>query len=102
MAAGKIRTAIFEEDRWIAEVEILENTSDAEYSRYKLKVIKTIQRPVIFSEPPDGTEFSVIQQKNAGAWKGMWSLKRIQERSVSMGFREAFDRLLAYLFAAKK
>lgn len=49
MAPDKTRTGTFEEDRWIAEVEILEDASDDEFSRYSLKVIKTIQRPVLFT-----------------------------------------------------
>jgi len=66
--------AIYSEDGWKAEVEILEDNSDNEWSRYTLKVIRTLFESRFWKSPPDGQVFSVDQRKNAGAWGGMWHL----------------------------
>lgn len=74
-----MKIGIFEEDGWIAEVEILEDTSDKECFRYKFKVIKTLREPIIFKTPTDGDVFNVDQVKDQGAWSGMWHIHDIKE-----------------------
>lgn len=95
------RTGIFSESGWIAEVEILENSSDATCYRYKLKVIKTLRPPPRFTASPDGTVFSVYQMKNEGAWAGMWSLKH-SEPQVDSLFPRLRERLTGFIRRFRK
>lgn len=66
---------IYCEDDWKAEVEILEDNSDAEWARYKLKVIKTLRESRMYKPTPDGEIFSVDQKKGIG-FPGMWHLTK--------------------------
>lgn len=68
------RIGVFSEDGWKAEVEILKDTSDEEWHRYDLKVLRTLRESRIFIAAVDGTVFHVEQLKN-GAWCGMWHLE---------------------------
>jgi hypothetical protein len=52
-----MKTGIYREMGWVAEVEILEDNSNSEWKRYKLKVIKTICDSDIVKSPVGGTEF---------------------------------------------
>lgn len=64
----------FHEDGLICEVDILEDTSDKRWYRYKLSVKRIIQESPIFKSPEIGKEFSVTQVKE-GSWAGMWLLE---------------------------
>jgi hypothetical protein len=64
----------FREDGWVAEVEVLEDTSDTEWERYKLKVIRTLRDSAIVKTPPDGEIFDVCSRKNCGCCSGLWHL----------------------------
>ena len=75
--------AIYSEDDWKAEVKILENTSDTEWERYKLEVIKTIQESKIYKPTPDGEIFNVDQNRK-GAWGGMWVLDASDEELAAV------------------
>lgn len=67
-----------EEDGWIAEVEILEDNSDKEWLRYKLRVIRTLQPPHLYTTPADGEIFSVDRRKGC-AFGGMWHLIHVKD-----------------------
>jgi len=54
------------EDDWAAEVQILNDTSDTKFERYKLKVVKTIESSEIFKLAEDGHIFDVEQRKDCG------------------------------------
>jgi hypothetical protein len=56
---------IYKEDDWMALVEILEDLSDDEFDRFKLKVVRTIRPSKIFKPVPNGTEFQVEQRKDS-------------------------------------
>lgn len=62
---------IYQEDDWIAEVEILEDLSDDEYERYNLKVIRTIRESRIYKPTQDGETFTCECNKKypgMGGW----------------------------------
>ena len=65
---------IYREDGWKAEVEVVADNSDAEWTRYTLKVVKTLRDSPLYKSPPDGDVFSVDALKNSGAYAGMWHL----------------------------
>ena len=64
---GTAPTAVYYESGWKAEVEILENNSDAAKYSYKLKVIKTYADG-IFGRLPDGQIFTAFADKNYMAY----------------------------------
>ncbi len=66
---------IYQEDDWIAEVEILEDLSDDEYERYNLKVIRTIQESRIYKPTQDGEAFIIELNKKYSSYMGGWSLR---------------------------
>jgi len=69
------RVRTYREDDWKAEVEVLEDNSDSQWERYKLKVIRTLRESRIYKPTPDGTIFDVERNKKYnGAYSGMWSL----------------------------
>jgi hypothetical protein len=72
----------FHEDGMILEVEVLEDTSDADWYRYRLRIIRVIQdNPLLGPPEAVGEEFSVDQYRH-GAWGGMWYLEGYEtERS---------------------
>lgn len=51
------RHATYREDGWKATVEVLEDNSDDEKERYKLRVVETHRKSRLHGAPPDGTEF---------------------------------------------
>ncbi len=65
---------IYREDDWKAEVEVLENNSDAGWMRFKLKVIKTLRPSAIYEPTKDGTIFCVEQMAGV-CFGGMWTLE---------------------------
>lgn len=64
---------IYREDDWKAEVEILEDSSDKEWARYKLKVVKILRESVL-NGIQEGEEFDVSHKKGA-VFCGMWTLR---------------------------
>lgn len=64
---------IYREDGWKAEVEVLEDRSDAEWMRYTLKVTRTLRDSPLYDSPPDGDIFWVDWKKGV-ACGGMWTL----------------------------
>ena len=64
---------IYREDDWIAEVEIVKDLSDGVWTKFKLKVIRTIQKSRIFKPTPDGTIFECSVRKECPCMGG-WSL----------------------------
>lgn len=58
--------AIYQEEDWIAEVEIAQDNSNNLIEKYELKVIKTIQESRIYKATPDGEMFKVWQDKKSG------------------------------------
>lgn len=73
--------AIYREDGWKAEVEILRNKSDTEWERYKLKVIKTIKDSAIVISPQNGHVFE-CEKKKGVCCGGMWDLELTKEESA--------------------
>lgn len=65
---------IYQEDDWIAEVEIVKDKSNAEWTILELKVIRTIQASLIFKPTPDGTIFECSVKKKYPRMGG-WSLR---------------------------
>lgn len=68
------RTAIYTEDDWKAEVEIVEDNSDSAWVRFKLKVVRTLQPSKIYSPLKDGATFEVSCRR--GCEGEFWTLKR--------------------------
>ena len=69
---------IYREDDWEAEVEVLENNSNDEWFKYKLKVIRTLCKSKRYIPTSDGHIFSVSKRKgNDNFGFGMWSLDSI-------------------------
>lgn len=68
-----VETALYSEEGWEAKVEILENNSNGEWERYKLKVIETLHNSGPFKTPPNGYIFSVSCKKGMRAYVG-WML----------------------------
>ena len=65
---------IYHEDDWIAEVEVVKDTSDDEYTRFELKVIRTIRESKIYKPTPEGTTF-VCECNKKYPGRGGWSLR---------------------------
>lgn len=70
----KLKTGTYKEDDWIAKVKILKDESDEKWSRFTLKVIKTIHKSNIYKPTKNGTIFSVDKMKNFSC-SGMWVLE---------------------------
>lgn len=72
-----MQKGIYEEDGWIAEVEIVEHDTDEKGEGFVLKVLQTIQRPYRYinpdKTPKQGTTFDVWRAHGAGAYAG-WTL----------------------------
>lgn len=49
-----MKTGIFREEGWKAEVNILEDNSDKIWEKYKLEVVKTLRESRFLNTPPDG------------------------------------------------
>jgi len=54
--------AMYYEDGWVAKVQILDDTSDAEIERLKLKIIETIEESSTIETPADEHVFDVTQR----------------------------------------
>ena len=66
--------AEYHEDGAILDVTVLEDTSDTEWFRYKLRVNQVIQSSRLVNDPAIGEIFDVNKRKvGAGCW-GMWHL----------------------------
>lgn len=70
--AGK--RGIYREDDWKAIVQVLEDNSDEEWKRFKLRVIRTLAESRIYNPTADGEEFEVSHLRNGGSFSGMWRL----------------------------
>lgn len=68
-----MKTKVYREDDWVAEVEILEDNSTDEAESYKVKVIGTIQQSKMYKPTPDGHIFEPYKLRK-GTWGGNWSL----------------------------
>lgn len=68
--------AIYMEEGWVAEVEILEDSSDEKWGRYKLKVIKTLGDSLVFKAPEIGHVFTVDSKRGYEAYRGWQLLER--------------------------
>ena len=66
--------AVYHEDGWVAEVEIVSDTSDAKWDRKTLRVVRTLRNNSILKTPPDGKVFDVEKRKNVGGFPGLWYL----------------------------
>lgn len=65
--------AEYHEDGMVCDVTILEDTSDNEWERYKLKVNKVLQSSSIVKDPEVGEEFSVEKARGISC-SGLWHL----------------------------
>lgn len=74
--------AIYTEDDFEYEVEILEDTSNEKQEEYKLKITKIIKQSEIYKESHVGDVFDVFQVRE-GAWGGMWFLEKTEEEKVT-------------------
>jgi hypothetical protein len=66
--------AEFHEDGVILDVDVLEDTSDDEWFRYKLRVNKVIQSSEFIYDPAIGAVFVVNKVKKDAGCFGMWYL----------------------------
>jgi hypothetical protein len=74
----EVKVARFTEDDFELEVNVLEDRSDKEWKRYKLKVRGFSHPSRFFPHPKVGEEFDVSQRRE-GAWGGMWRLYATEE-----------------------
>lgn len=51
-------TGTYEEDGWIAHVEVVEDNCDKGWESYEFKVLKTLQESPIYMPPDDGSVFA--------------------------------------------
>jgi hypothetical protein len=58
-----MKTGIYEESGWVAEVRILEDNCNEEWERYKLEVTNTLQESPIFGAQEVGHIFEVSAQR---------------------------------------
>lgn len=56
----------------MALVEVVEDLSDDEFDRFKLRVVRTIRPSKIFLPTPNGTEFRAEQRKDSPG--ACWSM----------------------------
>lgn len=56
------KTGIYYESGWKAEVEVLEDLSDSEWEKYRLRVIRTLRKG-LFGSAPDGHEFEASARR---------------------------------------
>lgn len=68
-----MKCGIYREDGGKAVVEILSNTSDAEWLRYKLKILRVERQPYLGRDWEAGLEFDV-EHKRGIYFGGMWDL----------------------------
>lgn len=68
-----MKTGTYREDGGKHEVEILDDASNAEVYRYKLKVLSSERQPVIGNDLEVGEVFDVWQKKGV-CFGGMWDL----------------------------
>lgn len=68
---------LYEEDGAVAVVEILEDGSNDDWERYKLKVVKEIQKAWHGGRLEIGYTFDVDKKKNCAMVWGIWSLNEI-------------------------
>ena len=66
--------AFYTESGWRAEVEILEDNSNADEYRYRLKVVKTFTDGIL-GRLPDGHVFTAFSVKKYTAYCG-WTLEK--------------------------
>lgn len=70
----------YHEDGMILEVDVLDDRSDADWDRYRLRILRVIRdNPLLGPPEAVGEEFSVDQYRH-GAWGGMWFLEGYHER----------------------
>ncbi len=55
--------AVYYEDGWEARVQILDDTSDTKFERYKLKVVNTVVECPTIGHIEDGHVFDVEQER---------------------------------------
>lgn len=70
---------VYSEDDWIAEVEVLSDTSDDGWRRYELKVIKTINPTQMYDNPKDGHIFQADQKVGYGF---CWTLEPMPKEAI--------------------
>ena len=68
--------AIYREDGAILDVTVLEDTSDNEWKRYKLKINSVLKSSPIVNDPKIGEVFDCCQRKDSGFAFGMWDLEQ--------------------------
>ncbi len=64
---------IYSEDDWVARVEVVENTSDTDWWRFKLKVLNTIQESTMYGPQENGTEFVADRRRD---YSGIWRMEK--------------------------
>ena len=74
MTTETIKQGTYSEDGWVADVEILEDNSDTERLKFKLKVLRTHRFSPIHGHVPEGTEFEVRKLRSAADYGCMWQL----------------------------
>ena len=70
----------YHEDGSVFEVEVLEDTSDAEWERYKLKITAVLQ--VSFLCPGRVGEVYDVEAKRGCCFSGMWHLYGYTPKAV--------------------
>lgn len=67
----------YHEDFEIDKVEVLENNSDSEWIKYKLKVLSIVQESKIF-KPSDIGDIFTCEKKRGMYCDGMWYLGEVK------------------------
>lgn len=70
-----IQKALYTEDGAEAIVEIVQDLSDKEYERYKLKIVDVLKTAWHGMSFEVGEEFEVCHNKKYGRQAGCWSLE---------------------------
>jgi hypothetical protein len=64
----------YEEDGEVLEVDVVEDTSDHKWVRFKLKQVRVVSAGP-YKTSPDGEEFDVCSRSDGHRYGGMWTLR---------------------------
>lgn len=71
--------AVYTEDDWIAEIKILDNESDAEWHKFRVQVVKTIQESSVYKPTKNGHIFHADRRRDYG---GCWAMERVPDNKL--------------------
>ena len=71
---GKGQEAFYHDSGIVYKVKVLENNGNAEWERYKLKILRVVQESPIFKSSAAGEEITCEKKRDCGCCGGLWHL----------------------------